>query len=157
MVLSRWTPTFYGLGLLAVHIADESCSGITQQLLVPAPEPTSSPTKTGRPRTVALTPETIALLRAHRAHRRELKTANCTTCKNPGLVFAKERDDVESAATVWGIRSRRTISGSGRTRFTRTCWPDMQRHPAAQNGALLQRKRRDLLVTGPALGSACGR
>jgi hypothetical protein len=57
---------------------------IVQQLLKPGAEPTFGPTKTGRPRTVALSPETVDLLRAHRKHQRELMMANRATYRDLG-------------------------------------------------------------------------
>jgi integrase len=69
---------------------------IVQQLLTPGPKPVFGPTKTGRPRTVALSAETIDLLRGHRRHQRELIMANRKTYADHGLVFAKEWNDVRS-------------------------------------------------------------
>jgi hypothetical protein len=44
---------------------------IVQQLITPGPTPVFGPTKTGRPRTVSLSSETVALLRVHRQQQRE--------------------------------------------------------------------------------------
>jgi integrase len=75
---------------------------IVQQLLSPGPKPTFGPTKTGRPRTVALAPETVELLRLHRKHQRELMMANRTTYKDHGLVFAKEWGDLRKREECLG-------------------------------------------------------
>jgi integrase len=75
---------------------------IVQQLLSPGPDPVFGPTKTGRPRTVSLAPETVELLRSHRKHQRELMMANRTTYKDHGLVFAKEWSDVRKRGEFLG-------------------------------------------------------
>lgn len=75
---------------------------IVQQLLAPGADPTFGPTKTGRPRTVALAAETIELLRAHRKHQRELMMANRTAYRDLGLVFAKEWSDLQRAGEMLG-------------------------------------------------------
>jgi integrase len=75
---------------------------VVQQLLTPGPQPVFGPTKTGRPRTIALAPETVALLRAHKAHQAEVKMANRTTYQDHGLVFAKEYGDVRTHAACLG-------------------------------------------------------
>jgi integrase len=71
---------------------------IERQLLSPTviePEGESSgsvqvgPTKTGVPRTTAINPETLRLLREHRAKQSEIKMANRTIYTDLGLVFAK--------------------------------------------------------------------
>src|SRR5262245_14030795 len=68
---------------------------IVQQLLVPGPEPVFGPPKTGRPRTVSLAPATVALLRVHRQHQRELRLKNRPHYQDHGLVFAKEWSDLQ--------------------------------------------------------------
>jgi integrase len=80
---------------------------IVQQLLRPkkdaAPDrPMFGPTKTGRPRTAALAEDTVALLRAHRKHQRELMMANRKTYHDHGLVFAKEWSDVRKRGECLG-------------------------------------------------------
>jgi len=76
---------------------------IVQQLLKPGAAPEFGPTKTGRPRTVALAEETIRLLRAHRAQQRELRMKNRTTYRDFGLVFAKQWDDLQRAGDMIGF------------------------------------------------------
>ena len=75
---------------------------IVQQLLVPGPEPVFGPTKTGRPRTVSLSPETVELLRVHRQHQRELRLANGPQYPDHGLVFAKEWSDLQRKTDCLG-------------------------------------------------------
>lgn len=67
---------------------------IVQQLLEPGPAPVFGPPKTGRPRTVSLSAETLTLLRTHRQRQRELMMAHRTSYRDFGLVFAKEWIDV---------------------------------------------------------------
>jgi integrase len=75
---------------------------IVQQLVTPGPEPVFGPTKTGRPRTVSLSPETVALLRVHRQHQRELKMANRPFYHDHNLVFAKEWSDLQRKTDCLG-------------------------------------------------------
>lgn len=75
---------------------------IMQQLVVPGPEPAFGPTKTGRPRTVSLSGETVELLRAHKRHQAELKLANRPHYRDFGLVFAKEWGDVRKREDCLG-------------------------------------------------------
>lgn len=67
-----------------------------------ASSPTWGPTKTGKPRTVTLGPETIVRLKAHRKHQRELLMANRTTYTNHGLVFAREHADLQTPRAALG-------------------------------------------------------
>ena len=67
---------------------------IVQQLLKPGPAPVFGPPKTGRPRTVSLSAETVTLLRTHRQQQRELMMAHRTSYRDFGLVFAKEWSDL---------------------------------------------------------------
>ena len=67
---------------------------IVQQLLVPGPAPVFGPPKTGGPRTVSLGPETVAALRRHRQHQREIKMAHRPSYCDLDLVFAKEWSDL---------------------------------------------------------------
>jgi integrase len=94
-------------GLLWEHIdLDASKVRVVQQLLSPTVDenrqPTFGPTKTGRPRTITIGAETVALLRAHRKHQRELLMANRTTYHDCGLVFAKEWTDVRKRGEYLG-------------------------------------------------------
>jgi integrase len=106
---------FYGLALDSGARKGELCGltwanldldagkmRIVQQLLTPGADPTFGPTKTGRPRTVAMAAETVELLRAHRKHQRELMMANRTTYHDLGLVFAKEWSDLQRKGETLG-------------------------------------------------------
>ena len=75
---------------------------IVQQLLKPGPAPMFGPPKTGRPRTVSLSAETVSLLRTHRQQQRELMMANRTSYRDFGLVFAKEWTDLRRATEQIG-------------------------------------------------------
>jgi integrase len=75
---------------------------ILQQLLTPGPRPVFGPTKNGRPRTVSLAAETVALLLAHKRHQARVKMANRTTYADHGLVFAKEWGDVQRREDTLG-------------------------------------------------------
>lgn len=63
---------------------------VVRQLTRPGPMPTFGPVKNGLPRTISISPETVALLRKHKAHQTEIKMANRTVYNDLGLVFAKE-------------------------------------------------------------------
>jgi integrase len=95
-------------GLTWDHLdLDAAQMHIVQQLLRPkkdAPPARSmfGLTKTGRPRTVALAEDTVALLRAHRKHQRELMMANRKTYHDHGLVCAKEWSDVRRRGECLG-------------------------------------------------------
>lgn len=58
-------------------------------------EPVFGATKTKTTRTVELAGNTIALLKAHRAHQAEIKLKNRTAYTDNGLIFAKEWEDVK--------------------------------------------------------------
>jgi integrase len=62
---------------------------IVQQLTTPGPVPTFGPPKNGRPRTIALSAETVSLLRVHKQAQAALKLANRPAYHDFGLVFAK--------------------------------------------------------------------
>jgi integrase len=49
-----------------------------------------------------LSPETVALLRIHRSHQRELMMANRPTYCDHGLTFAKEWADLQSRGACLG-------------------------------------------------------
>ena len=63
---------------------------VERQLIKPGPNPTFGLPKNGRSRTVAITAETVALLKAHKRHQAALKMANRATYTDHSLVFAKE-------------------------------------------------------------------
>jgi integrase len=73
-----------------------------RQLLKPGPAPIFGPVKNKTPRTVEIAPETIALLRRHRAHQAELRLANGARYHDHGLVFAKEWGDLTRAHDTLG-------------------------------------------------------
>lgn len=63
---------------------------VFRQLTKRGSNPTFGPVKNGLPRTVSIAPETVALLRRHKAHQAEVKMANRTVYNDLGLCFAKE-------------------------------------------------------------------
>jgi integrase len=90
-----------GLAWTAVNF-DEGKIHIVRQLSKGGATPTFGPTKTKQPRSVMLSAETVALLKAHKQHQAALKMANRTAYHDFGLVFAKE----------WGeLRTRKDLLG----------------------------------------------
>jgi integrase len=75
---------------------------IVQQLNKPGPAPTFGPPKNGRPRTVALSAETVTLLKAHKKHQAAFKLANRPTYHDFGLVFAKEFGELRTRKDLLG-------------------------------------------------------
>jgi integrase len=69
---------------------DTGTLAIVRQLIKPGPDPMFGPLKSGESRTISIAPETVTLLRRHKAHQAELKLANRTHYHDHGLVFAKE-------------------------------------------------------------------
>lgn len=68
---------------------------IARQLAKPGAVPTFGPLKMrAAPRTIDLSPETIALLRRHRGHQAELKLRNGAHYRDHGLIFAREWGDL---------------------------------------------------------------
>jgi integrase len=67
---------------------------IDRTLLEAGREPRFGPTKTGAPRTVDITPETVNRLVEHKKAQAELKMRNRVAYHDLGLVFAKEWGDV---------------------------------------------------------------
>lgn len=65
-----------------------------RQLTRPGREPEFGPVKNGTPRTLALAPETVELLKAHKRNQAELKMRNRKAYHDLGLVFAKEWGDL---------------------------------------------------------------
>ncbi len=102
---------------------DAGKAHVVQQLLTPGPEPVFGPTKTGAQRTISLSAQTVALLRAHRRHQRELRLANGPRYRDLGLVFAKEWKDLVGQSEPLGLPLQANNWGSGRT-------PRLSRQPA---------------------------
>ena len=69
---------------------------IVRQLIKPGAPPQLGPPKNGKPRTIRLTPQTVDLLRHHKAQQAQVKLANGGTYQDFGLVFAKD---------WWGMRT----------------------------------------------------
>lgn len=63
---------------------------IVRQLIKPGRTPVFGPLKGREHRTISIAPETVALLRKHKAHQGELKLASRMHSHDHGLVFAKE-------------------------------------------------------------------
>jgi integrase len=73
-----------------------------RQLIKPGPEPVIGPLKNGGSRTISVMPETMVLLRKHKAHQAELKLANRQHYHDHGLVFAKEWDHLRRHGNTLG-------------------------------------------------------
>ena len=63
---------------------------IPRQLVKGGAEPVYGPIKNDMPRTINLSPGTVALLKAHKKHQAEMKLANRQLYRDHGLVFTKE-------------------------------------------------------------------
>jgi len=63
---------------------------VVRQLRKPGEAPTFGPPKGKRPRTITVSADTVALLRAHRQAQRELHMKHRSSYQDFGLVFAKE-------------------------------------------------------------------
>jgi integrase len=75
---------------------------IERQLDAAGKKPTFGPTKTKGTRTVSLGPETITVLRSHKAAQAALKMRNRATYGDFGLVFAKEAEDLYTPDAALG-------------------------------------------------------
>ncbi len=75
---------------------------IRHQLVKPGSEPVFGPPKNGLRRTIDLDPETVALLRRHKAHQAEMKLANRQHYRDHGLMFAKELADLQRRQDTLG-------------------------------------------------------
>ena len=75
---------------------------VVEQLTKTGKAPEWGPTKTGRPRTVDIDRDTVALLREHRRVQAELKMRNRASYSDHGLVFAKDWSDVRRVRDVLG-------------------------------------------------------
>jgi integrase len=69
---------------------------IVRQLIKPGAPPQLGPPKNGKPRTITLTPQTVDLLRQHKAQQAQVKLANGGHYHDFGLAFAKD---------WWGVRT----------------------------------------------------
>jgi len=76
---------------------------VDRQLLVAGPEPVFGPTKTGAPRGIDLTDETVRLLREHKRQQAELKMRNRQHYRDHGLVFAKEWGELHGQQDALGL------------------------------------------------------
>jgi integrase len=81
---------------------DAGTVAFVRQLIKPGPEPVFGPLKNGESRTISIAPETVALLRKHRAHQAELKLANRVHYHDHGLVFAKEWEHMQRHGNTLG-------------------------------------------------------
>ena len=75
---------------------------MVRQLIKPGRDPVLGPLKNGESRTISIAPETVVLLRRHKAHQAELKLANRTHSHDHALVFAKEREHFQWHADTLG-------------------------------------------------------
>jgi integrase len=75
---------------------------IVRQLIKPGPGPVFGPLKGGESRTISIAPETMALLRKHKAHQAELKLANRHHYHDYSLVFAKEWEHLQRHGDTLG-------------------------------------------------------
>ena len=81
---------------------DDGKIRIVQQLTKPGATPEFGPPKTGKPRTISLSSETVELLRVHKRHQAALKMKNRTAYHDLGLAFAKEWADVRKRGDTLG-------------------------------------------------------
>lgn len=89
---------------------------IVRQLVKPGPSPIFGPPKNGKPRIVHLAPQTVALLKRHKAHQAELKLAMGTSYHDHGLVFAKEGPEFGDPLQINNLGQReyaRLITAAG--------------------------------------------
>lgn len=75
---------------------------MVRQLIKPGPDPVFGPLKSGESHTISIAPETVALLRKHRAHQAGLKLANRAHYHDHGLIFAKEWDHLRRHGDTLG-------------------------------------------------------
>ena len=87
----KWTD-LDAQGRLTVH----------RQLVTPGSKPIFGPVKNKTPRVLELAPETLDLLRAHKAHQAEIKLANRLHYHDHGLMFAKQWDGLQRRHDVLG-------------------------------------------------------
>jgi len=75
---------------------------LMEQLTKTGNKPEWGPLKSGKPRTIDLSPETVALLKKHKAHQSEIKLANRKQYHDHGLIFAKEWEHMQKKYDVLG-------------------------------------------------------
>ena len=75
---------------------------VQRQLVKPGAEPMFGPVKNKTPRVLELSPETLALLKKHKAHQAEIKLRNRQHYHDHGLIFAKEWNDLQRRHDVLG-------------------------------------------------------
>jgi integrase len=81
---------------------DAGIVAVVRQLIKPGRNPVFGPLKNGESRTISIAPETVVLLRRHKAHQAELKLANGTHYHDHGLVFAKEWEHLQRHGDTLG-------------------------------------------------------
>ena len=75
---------------------------VQRQLIKPGVSPIFGPVKNKTPRALELAPETLELLRTHKAHQGEIKLANRQHYHDHGLIFAKAWDGLQRRHDVLG-------------------------------------------------------
>jgi integrase len=85
---------------------DAAAVAIVRQLIKPGSEPLFGPLKNGESRTISIAPETMALLRKHKAHQAELNLANRTHYMTMASCLPRSGSTCNTTAIPWGIRCR---------------------------------------------------
>lgn len=75
---------------------------LMDQLTKTGNKPEWGPLKSGKPRTIDLSPETVAFLKKHKAHQSETKLANRKHYHDHGLIFAKEWEHMQKKYDTLG-------------------------------------------------------
>ena len=75
---------------------------VQRQLIKPGSSPIFGPVKNKTPRALELAPETLRVLRTHKAHQAESKLRNRQHYRDYGLMFAKEWDGLQRRHDVLG-------------------------------------------------------
>jgi integrase len=96
---------------------DAGTMAIVRQLIKPGPSPIFGPLKNGESRTISIAPESVALLRKHKAHQAELKLANRAHYHDHGLVFAKEWEHLRRHGDTLGHQLQ--INSLGQNEYRR--------------------------------------
>jgi integrase len=107
-------------GLAWRHLdVDKAQITVERQLAKPGPNPVFGPPKSGRPRTISITADMVALLRTHKRTQAELKMANRSTYHDHELVFAKTYGDLRRQADKLGHPLQ--SNNLGERSFARLC------------------------------------